>query len=107
MYAASARACTQDGVASWTAALKLDSTDIHRIRRRDGAIQWGLYHDLTEPKRFLETFVVESWVEHLRQHSRATVSDRALIDLARSFHSSDSPPQITYFIYRHKSEDKS
>lgn len=79
---------------------------VHRIRRRDGAIQWGLFHDVAEPKRFVETFVVESWVEHLRQRSRATVSDRALIDLARSFHSGERPPQTTRFIYQRKPEEK-
>jgi MFS family permease len=45
-------------------------------RRRDGAIEWGLYRDVTKPTRWLETFVVDSWGEHERQHSRTTATDR-------------------------------
>src|SRR5262249_56168771 len=51
------------------------------VRRRDGAFRWGIYHDVADPHRWLETFVVESWGEHLRQHERHTVKDRALEDL--------------------------
>jgi hypothetical protein len=39
-----------------------------RIRRRDGAIEWGIFQDLEQPQRYLETFLVASWEEHLRQH---------------------------------------
>ncbi len=48
------------------------------IRRRDGAIRWGLFQDTANPGRFLETFIVETWIEHRRQHERMTVADRAL-----------------------------
>src|SRR5262249_28007189 len=41
--------------------------DIEPIRLRDGAVHWALYHDLSRPGRYVETFVVESWLEHLRQ----------------------------------------
>jgi MFS family permease len=45
-------------------------------RRRDGAIEWGLYRDVSKPTRWLETFVVYSWGEHERQHARTTAADR-------------------------------
>ena len=47
-----------------------------RIRRRDGASQWSIFHDLEKPDRFIETFIVSSWGEHLRQHERMTQDDR-------------------------------
>jgi hypothetical protein len=47
-------------------------------RGRDGAYAWGLFEDVAEPGKFLETFLVESWLEHLRQHKRVTNADRVL-----------------------------
>jgi hypothetical protein len=47
-------------------------------RRRDGAYAWGMFEDTSEQGRFLETFMVESWLEHLRQHERVTHADRVL-----------------------------
>jgi hypothetical protein len=32
---------------------------------------------MAEPGRILESFVVESWLEHERQHTRATHADQA------------------------------
>jgi hypothetical protein len=51
---------------------------IERVRRRDGAVQWGVYYDSEIAGRYLETFLVPSWAEHLRQHDRFTLGDRAL-----------------------------
>ena len=51
-----------------------------RIRRRDGASRWGVCRDLEIPKRYLETFIVSSWVEHLRQHDRLTRADSQVED---------------------------
>jgi hypothetical protein len=71
---------------------------MRRIRRRDGAIRWGLYEDAAAPGRYLETFVVESWAEHLRQHERVTVSDREMELLAHAFHLGTEPPKVTHLI---------
>ena len=49
-------------------------------RRRDGASRWGLYHDTEVSGRYVETFVVGSWAEHLRQHARITQADREVED---------------------------
>jgi MFS family permease len=51
-----------------------------RIRRRDGAYRWGVFRDLEEADRFVETFLVRSWAEHLRQHERTTHADREAED---------------------------
>jgi hypothetical protein len=47
-------------------------------RRRDGAYSWGIFEDTADHGRFIETFLVESWLEHLRQHKRVTKADRVL-----------------------------
>ena len=69
------------------------------VRRRDGAMTWGLYRDTADPGRMLETFLSESWGEHLRQHARATVADRAVEAVARRFHDGPGLPAVSHLIY--------
>lgn len=72
--------------------------ELGRTRRRDGAYRWGLYRDVADPQRFVETFLVESWLEHLRQHRRGTEADRALLDRIHRLHSGESPPPVTHLL---------
>lgn len=72
---------------------------LSRIRRRDGAIQWGLYQDVTDPGRFMETSLVESWAEHKRQFERVTNTDKEIEDYVRGFHIGDEPPKVSEMIY--------
>jgi MFS family permease len=71
---------------------------LETIRRRDGAIAWGIYSDVSEPTRYLESFMVETWGEHLRQHYRLTISDTDLETYIRSFHVGPEPPVTTHFV---------
>ena len=68
------------------------------IRLRDGALRWGLWADTAVPGRYLESFVVESWLEHLRQHERITASDRVLQGAALAFHRGPEPPRVTHYV---------
>ena len=72
--------------------------DLSKIRKRDGAIQWGVYRDGTDPHIFIENFVVESWAEHLRQHERLTAADIEILDKVRSLHIGDKPPVVTHYV---------
>ena len=71
---------------------------MRRIRRRDGATSWGLYQDAAKPGTMAEIFVVESWLEHLRQHDRVSRADRVDQDAARSFHRSAEAPVVRHWI---------
>ena len=66
-------------------------------RRRDGAYAWGVFEDAAQEGRFVETFLIESWMEHLRQHERVTKSDRLLQEEVRRFDRSGNP-KVTRFI---------
>jgi MFS family permease len=70
---------------------------LSRERRRDGAYAWGVFEDAAEPGRFVETFLVESWLEHLRQHERVTDADRVLQDAVAGFHR-PGLPKVSHFI---------
>ncbi|MET4105161.1 MFS transporter [Hymenobacter sp. UYP22] len=73
-----------------------------RIRRREGAIGWGLYADLAEPARMVEYFLVESWEEHEQQHDRGVSRDEAdLKNQIRQLHQGPEPPHITHLLAQH------
>jgi len=59
--------------------------DVGEMRRRNGAFFWNLFHDSAHPDRLIECFMDESWVEHLRQHERASVDDRAIQQRAKNY----------------------
>ncbi|HEV2276115.1 MAG TPA: MFS transporter [Acidobacteriaceae bacterium] len=69
------------------------------VRLRDGAIRWGVYQDLTNPRHITETFITESWLEYLRQRERFTASDRAVLDQVCKFHHGAESPAISYMLY--------
>jgi MFS family permease len=74
--------------------------DVRRVRMRDGAFRWDLLSDPGQPGRFVESFLVESWIEHLRQHERVTVADREVEDRARRYHLGPGPPVVSHFVSR-------
>jgi hypothetical protein len=66
-------------------------------RRRDGAYAWGVYLDAAQEGRYLETFLLESWLEHLRQHQRVTNADRLVQNAVHQFHQ-EGEPKVTHFM---------
>lgn len=80
--------------------------ELAQIRRRDGGMRWGLYRDTADPSRYIETFLVASWAEHLRQHERVTVADRAAEDRVRALHIGDTPPIVSHFIDAYELEQE-
>ena len=66
-------------------------------RLRTGATQWGLFRNGAVPRQFIELFVVQSWEEHLRQHSdRLTGTDQQYEEEAEAF--SDPPEETSHLI---------
>jgi predicted MFS family arabinose efflux permease len=65
-------------------------------RKRDGAFAWGLFEDAADRGRFVETFLIESWLElrHLRE--RVTNADRMLEEQVRRL--LKDPAQVTLMI---------
>ena len=59
--------------------------ELRAPRRRDGAAFWRVYRDLSEPTRFVERFIVESWADYLHQRARQTLADQALEARVRAF----------------------
>ncbi|WP_158046792.1 MFS transporter [Skermanella pratensis] len=80
------------------AAFAAAMADLGRARRRSGALSWGVFEDAAAQGRFLEYFILQSWLEHLRQHERVSRTDQALQERARAFHHGAEPPRVSHFL---------
>ncbi len=69
-----------------------------RVRRRDGAVLWGVAEDVASPGVHLEYFVTASWLEHLRQHERITSDDKAVQEQLRALHRGERHPVVRHFV---------
>lgn len=83
-----------DRRAEFVAALR----GFRSTRQRDGAIRWDVWEDVAEPGRVIEAFVVESWIEHQRQHARTTQADRLSQRLLHEFHLGERPPLVRHLL---------
>jgi MFS family permease len=81
----------EEHAAAFTAAIQ----PVARSRRRTGALRWELFRDGTDPTRFVESYLVATWAEHLQQHqNRQTGADRALEEQLRAY--TDGPPEVSH-----------
>jgi len=83
-----------EDTAAFLSALRRFSAE----RRRDGAVDWNVFQDSENDEAWTESFVVTSWLDHLRQHDRVTQSDADLQDEIRKFHQGDAPPRVRHLI---------
>ncbi len=67
-------------------------------RRRDGATFWQLFEDAQNPGQYLETYVVHSWLDHLRQHERITRNDAQTQNRIRSLVVAGTEPVVNQYI---------
>jgi len=72
--------------------------DLSTIIKRDGAFYWGLFRHDKKENVYIESFLVDSWVEHLRHHERMKVADRSIQEHAFAFHIDGKPPNVSHFI---------
>ena len=52
--------------------------ELRHERKRDGAFAWGCFEDVSQNGRFVETFLIESWLELMHARERVTNADRLL-----------------------------
>jgi quinol monooxygenase YgiN len=72
----------EDSAVAFTEAMD----HVGRSRRRTGALRWELFRDGGEATRFVESYLVGTWAEHVRQHeSRLTGADRRFEEEARRY----------------------
>lgn len=67
-------------------------------RLQKGALSWGLFRDTTDPGRYIEYFLDESWAEHLRRFDRFTAADAELRARRLALHIGAAPPKVSRHI---------
>ena len=72
--------------------------ELGRSRRRDGAYAWDVLEDVKDPALFIEYYMVESWLEHLRQHERVTNTDMILQERIKQLLVEKKKPEVTHFV---------
>jgi MFS family permease len=58
---------------------------LQRARQRNGAFQWSLARDLSDPELWTERYHLPTWLDYSRLRSRFTHADRALQEAADAF----------------------
>ena len=71
-----------------------------RTRRRDGALNWRLLRDLSDPERWVERYETPTWLDYLRLNNRMTRSDAVVPASLRALHRGPEPPRVRRMIER-------
>ena len=92
-----------DDVESFLEAMR----ELRKVRLRNGSITWGIYQDTVDKTRFVETYLDDSWLAHLRQLYRVTRDDRRAMDAVLAFHRGASLPSVTHLISQRRRKPRS
>lgn len=74
-----------------------------RIRRRDGARNWRLLRDLSDPQMWIERYETPTWLEYVRHNNRITHHDAAIPQRLRALHRGPQAPRVRRMIERQSS----
>ena len=71
-----------------------------RIRRRDGARQWTLLHNLEQRAQWIERFELPTWAAYVRFHARTTQEDGRVGEQIRTLHRGEGLPRVRRMLVR-------
>ena len=71
-----------------------------RIRRRDGALNWRLLRDLSDPELWVERYETPTWLDYLRLNNRMTRNDAVVPESLRAMHRGPEAPRVRRMIER-------
>ncbi len=71
-----------------------------RIRRRDGARNWRLLRDLSDPRAWVERYETPTWLDYVRHNSRMTQHDAIVPQRLRALHCGPEAPRVRRMIER-------
>ncbi len=65
--------------------------EVRDVRGRGGAILWQLGEDVANPEHWVEVWWMENWTDHLRESTRLSELDRAVLERALAFQLKGEP----------------
>jgi hypothetical protein len=71
-----------------------------RFLRRDGAMDWSLLRDLSDPEVWIEKYRFPRWLDYVLHNERRTMSDDAEMDTLRALHQGTWPPPVQRMLQR-------
>jgi MFS family permease len=74
-----------------------------RMRRRDGARNWRLLRDLSDPRLWIERYETPTWLDYIRLNNRATQDDAAVPTRLRELHRGTEGPRVRRRVERQTS----
>lgn len=77
--------------------------DRRRMRRRDGARNWRLLRDLSDPQLWIERYETPTWLDYIRLNNRATQDDASVPEHLRQLHRGPEAPRVRRRIERQTS----
>ncbi|MFB4394694.1 MULTISPECIES: MFS transporter [unclassified Pseudomonas] len=80
------------------AAFRLVARDLEAMRKRNGALSWGLMQDSSDPCQWQEFFFEESWLEHLRHHHRVTRGELKIEARVRQLQTEGVPVKVRHLL---------
>ena len=73
---------------------------VQATRQRNGAYDWSIARDITDPELWIERYHCPTWLDFLRQRNRSTQSERDLHLKAIGFHLGPEPIKIHRMLER-------
>ena len=70
------------------------------MRRRDGARNWRLLRDLSDPRLWIERYETPTWLDYIRLNNRATQDDASVPERLRELHRGAEAPRVRRRIER-------
>lgn len=71
-----------------------------RIRKRDGAMNWMLLRDLSDPTVWVERYTTPTWLEYIRHNNRLTQDDAEIPQRLHELHQGPGDPSVRRMIER-------
>jgi hypothetical protein len=74
--------------------------DVQQIRARNGAYDWSIARDISDPWNWTERFNCPTWHDYLRLRDRNTQDEIAVMAVAFTYHRREGSPQVRRMLER-------